>query len=286
MLGYGVDIAALMMLSFSFSNLLGKKSTTTFGDFKATAVLTGASVIPLVIALLFFGAQQISALVLFFALGAGLLTAVGYVLIYKSLETEQVTNTIALSGLSPVVIFLFGLFVLGEGASRLELLGAAAVFIGLFLVSTKKGLRPNRKLLPALLGNVAWAFGYIAEVEAVGVSDQVYLPVFIAMLSSFVFVLVIASLWRTKSRRKAVRLAKRPIVASMAIGAGLFQGLGETLFGLSVLLQDLVIAGPIYALQPGIVAVVGHFAYKDRLTTLQLIGLAALVVGSIVLSLF
>src|SRR5208283_4411978 len=102
--------------------------------------------------------------------------AAGYYFIYRSLETEQVSNTMVLFEISPVIIVLIGIFVLSERLTFLEGMGMLAVFFGALFVTTNVRVRFNRKLLPAIFGNLSWGISTLLILYAVRSYGGVALP--------------------------------------------------------------------------------------------------------------
>ena len=69
-------------------------------------------------------------------------------LYFKSLETEQLTNAVALSEITPAILTLFGMFVLQEVGNPMEVIDIILIFAGAFLRHKHRGLKINRKLVP------------------------------------------------------------------------------------------------------------------------------------------
>ena len=111
-------------------------------------------------------------------------------LYYKSVETQQISNTVAIGMIQPVLIFVFSIVVLNEGMTLAEIVGGLVVLTGVCLVSLTSGLRFNRRLIPAFLGQAVWAFYWMALSLSIVSSGQAAMPLLISRVFAFLVVVL------------------------------------------------------------------------------------------------
>jgi drug/metabolite transporter (DMT)-like permease len=76
------------------------------------------------------------------------------------------------------------------------------------------------------------------------------------------------------------------MVLLMGLTAGIFDGVGDVLFGFITLHKYLALGGAFGILQIAIIAIIGYFVYKDKLKWPELAGLVVSIVGAILLAFF
>ena len=286
---FNLDIAAALMgtASYIVGDTSSKFVSEFFGNRTASITIMGVGILPALVALLVFGASgypnayQIGLV----ALSAFFLAA-GYLLVYKSLETEQASNTLILFEITPVVLVLFGSFALSERITFMQSVSMFAIFIGALCVITNVKQRFNKKLFPAIIGMVLWGAYAIPITYAIRGYGGFILP--ILMVKVFSFAMVAAYLVLTRAHKGTVR--KAPIKSSRkavlaAITSGVFDGIGMLMFGYIFLGSVIVLAGAISSMGPAFEMLLSHIFYKDRWTKLQFAGLVVMIVGAVALSL-
>jgi drug/metabolite transporter (DMT)-like permease len=242
----------------------------------------------MVIYLLLFPPVQVTLLLLLIALIAGLSLALGYVLVLKSLETEQTSNTWALINLAYISIVIFGVFGLGEAVTLPQVAAILIIFLGAGFVTINRGFKFNKHLIPAIAGNLLWVVYNILMIY--GISKYPTSPSLIISaiwIIGFVSLLVygIASS-RTKSKQfKRLITLKLTLPLITFIGVGLVLGLGQILFVLVILQKFVAIGGAILAIEPIVIVIAAYLIYKDKMTTFQKAGVIITVIGGIIISL-
>ena len=285
MLDLGLAVALVAMLCFTASDTISKSVSAKIGNKRTATVMFSASVLPLLVGGYFFGLGEISAVAVVLSFASGIVYGIAYLLLYKSLETEQVANTISLTGIEWALIVLFSVFVLGESITALQLLCFIGIFAGTFLVTTEKGFEFNKGYVPAMLGFAASAVVYILLIYALKGSSGIILPTLInriaaaSMLIAFIRVSP-----ETNKKFKSIKLLDNKNVLVKNTMMGLFTG-GASLAFLSLAVLNFVAVGSvIVAIEPAIVILLGYLLYKERFVRHQIVGFAILLTSIIVLS--
>lgn len=162
MLSLGIIVALISMLSFALADMLAKRVSESWGNKRATFMVLALSILPMAIGIPFLGLGTVNALAIGLSALSGVLYMIAFLLMYKSLETEQVANTISLSGIEYAIIALFGILMLGEGVTGLDLLCFVGIFVGVFLVTTTTRFTFDRGYLPALFSMAFFGATYIS----------------------------------------------------------------------------------------------------------------------------
>ncbi len=152
MLDIGFAVAFGSMLSFAASDVVAKRVSSKFGSRHADALMLASNLIVMPAADAFLDISKATLFSILFSAASGISYAIAHFLIYKSLETQQVSSTISLVGIKYVLLTLFGISALGEAVSYLAVVGLVGVFIGSFLVTSSRGLRISRHYVPAIMG--------------------------------------------------------------------------------------------------------------------------------------
>jgi drug/metabolite transporter (DMT)-like permease len=291
MLSIGIIAALASMLLWSVSVLLSKIVAPRLGTFRTAALVVSTGVIPMLLLFLLSPTSLYWGYALA-SVAAGIALAAGYFLFYKSVESANISNVGGIDLLQPVVLALFGVFILMEPINAVQALGAVMVFAGVGLLSTKKTGGFNRKLLPAALGNISWAFYWIILSTVINSTGQYVLPLLIARVTGAALTIlalaVVARRRDTASHHASTPFAKLSILAIVLIGImeGFFDSGGNIAFGLVIKSSFIGIGAVITALEPAIIALCAHYMFRDRLNRVQAAGLAAAILGAALIALF
>lgn len=283
-----VLLAAFVALGFwALDDFLLKRIITKLGVIRPAIMMIGFGVIPIIILTLAGSFAIPSLYVIILSIVAGIFFFLGYILDFKSLETEQVTNTIALGELQSAIIVLFGIFALAENASPIVILGIVIVFVGAVLVGIERRMRFNKKLLPAVFANVSWAIYWVILSFAILSYHSFVVPLLIARSAGFIGIAASVAIFglSTKKGKKVSKAALGYSAIALMLMIGIFDSIGNLSFGYVALSNIIAIGASITALVPVIVGVLGKVFYKDKLTLIQLLGFTMCVIGAIVISL-
>ncbi len=277
---YGLGLAIAATAIWAISNLLLKKVASSIGNVYLSLIILGAGIAPTAAAMLIFPSQT-STIVVELAAVAGAFLAFGYLLFLKSLETEQASDTFATTMLQSVLIALFGVFALGETFTTSDVLGSVLIIAGILLVSMAVGFRPNKRLVPALFGNVSWAFFWIIAAYSAAVYGNAF-P--LLTYSRVIATLVVLLFLFIAPAKQAERTASRnSTIIVLGISAGILAGIGNVAFDLLAKAQFLAVGSMVTALSPIVVVILAHFALKEHFAKKQALGIAIATIGAIVM---
>jgi len=218
------------------------------------------------------------------SLAAGFFLSAGYVLVYKSLETEQTSNVWILYSIVPASTVLFGALALKEPISTISALCIVVVFFGAILVSMDTRLKFNRLLLPAFLGYLCWIAYNLLLIYAISYNGTASTGVYLTTrIAGFALLLVYCFVMLKPARRKFGIKNKMSLLP--AIVAGLLDGIAYVAFVYVVKSHFVAIGSAILAMEFAVVVLLGHLIYKDRLTRLQALGFVISLAGSLALAL-
>jgi drug/metabolite transporter (DMT)-like permease len=286
MLDLGLFVALMAMLSFAASDTIAKKVSAKMGSKRATMIMLGGSILPLLVGAYFFGLGQINLTTVFFSVVSGVVYSGAFLLLYKSLETKQVSNTISLSGIEWALIIAFSVLVLGEKVTRLQLLCFVGIFVGAFLVTTTRKFVFDRGYLPAVASMFGFAASYALLIYALQGSGGVLLPTLInratAVLAMFAYLVI--SPESNKKFLKTRRLSDHRGLVAGGMLMGVFNGMAS-IFVLSLATLNFVAVGSvIVAAEPAIVILLAYALYKERFAKQQAIGFILLIMSILILS--
>jgi drug/metabolite transporter (DMT)-like permease len=286
MLNLGLAVALIGMLSFAVSDTFAKSVSVRWGNKRATFALLVLSVLPMVISIPFLGLGGLDGFAIGISALSGVFYMLAYLLMYKSLETEQVANTISLSGIEYAIIALFGILILGEGVTKLDVLCFAGIFIGIFFVTTTAKFRFNRNYFPALLGMVFFGGTYIL-LDYVSKGSGGLLA--LLLVNRIVAITLMALYLRIAPERR--RIVKNRKTFSMwdstlmfAVFTGILNGMGAISLLALALLNFVAVGSVIVAAEAAVVIFLGYLIYKEKFERRQIIGFVLLSACVMVLS--
>ena len=282
-------LAAFFAVTFNtLFYIFSKYTATKVNNYKLTLLILGIGILPMLIALIFTGqSATTSLLTMTYALIAGIFFGIGFALCFKSLQTEQVTNTSALEPLQQLTILLFGVLVLSEKLTVTQILAAFMIFVGVLLVSSSKGFKINKFLGPAILANLSWAAYWILLSYGIGGPQSNIFPTLLSRVTAFFVILAYSSITGNLIESKKRRKVKSAILPLLLILTGFVDAGINLSFSFTLAFRVVALGSAIYATTPIFVALIGRAIYKDKLTKSQLLGIIMAVFGAaaIVLSL-
>ena len=296
MLNYGLAAAAVSMLLIAVDGVIAKYMLRRFSLKAYVPMVLVIGLIPmLAVQYLYGGNYNLQQYLPEIILGSAFLAA-GYIFYYKALSQAEVSKVTIFSNIQPLIIFTFGLFFLGEGISAIPLLGAVLIFIGSSLGIYEKGIRIDRKLVPAVFANASWGIYWIFMSSAVNVGNYIT-PLLAARAIAFIAVMLFymgqekGNTASAKAKTHAKNNKNRHIgaIALTLLIIGLFiasfvdSGI-NIFFSLAISLSFAVLGSAIIAFAPMITAVIGKVAFNDRLRAHQLLGLIIAVIGAVLIA--
>lgn len=266
----------LTLLLYTLGDLLVKRPSQKAGSVPVSLVVSASSASILIILSSFTG-FWIPSGALFFSALTGILMGIGTLLVLKSLESEQVSDTMSMVAISYAIPIIFGSVALHEKVSYISWIGIVLIFAGSATIMFKE-MNFNSALLPAIIGNIMWGFQFITFNYALKFSTN-YLTV--AATGSSVALLIVFSYAYLKSETAIDDLSK--LEASLA-GIALGLGLAGALY--IILNHTMTLGLSIVAAEPVFVTLFGKIIYKDKINKLQAVGIAVAMAGILMLTSF
>lgn len=277
----GLAFGSFALIFYTVADLLVKYPAAIMGNRTTSIITLGASNVPIIIALaLTAGHIQFSYEMVLLSAISGICLGGGTLMVLKSLESQQVTNTMALIELGLVLTVIFGILVLHESEPILSYVGVAGIFVGSLLVSTK-GLTINTKLIPAMVGNIIWGGQFIAIYYAINYTDNILLPALISSLVAAATIeLYILLLGGHHFRPQPGR--RRPLYVGAVSGAFLGLGLIAVMF---IMKSRVLPTGmSLMAIEPVFITAFGAIFYRDSISRTQAMGILLATLGAVLLA--
>jgi drug/metabolite transporter (DMT)-like permease len=291
MLSLPIIATFVSVFCWTITNLASRSVSRGLGNVLGSAVAIGLGVLPMALGVVLVGVYSIPATDIILAALAGIFASAGAAFGYKAVATEQLSNAVALQEVYPPILVIFGVLVLGERLTGLEAAGTLVIFLGAFFVITNEELKINRRLIPALAATICWAFYWIVLTYSINGSGTFALPVMISRVAATAFLVIIVLRDRKNSLKKIGdllgRVSKRHLLylfLGIGVLAGLSDGVGDTLFAYTFGSGAVAIGSALSALTPIVITVASYFIYREKLTRLQLVGVAVMVIGALALS--
>ncbi len=284
MLDYAIELALLATTIFAVSGVIQKRVADKVRDARTAIFVIGFGILPLLaMYLLYFNAMSTYALIL--AAISGIFFMGGDFLYFDSLEKEQVSKAYSIGIVQPLLIIAFSVAVLGEHITTLEAVAGAIMIFGLaFLDTEKRKLRIDRKLTPAILGNVSWAIYWMFLSSSIVSSGQIAAPIIVSRMVGFAAILLVFGVLKGRKTERIRRNTNIKHIVLLGAATGLLDGTGNGIWAVTVTLKSLSIASIAQLLGPFIVIAIAYFVYKERLSKVQAIGLLIAVAGAVILA--
>ena len=267
-------LSVVIAILWSVGSIIAKRVDTLLGNSYASLLFLFVLSVT-ILAIVPFFQISINPKMLVLSVASGLLDAVGYLLFFKSLQTEQASNTYSLVLLQVLVLVLFGIFFLHEPISVRVALGMVLILSGTFSISYKDGHGLNMGLVPAIIGNVVWGLSWVAYYFAYAAGGNFVDPLALAYLTAFLAVLAWVLL--SRQRRPSAKMVRKGLL--LGVAAALFSALANFGFAFLESINVVAIASVFSNMQPVFVSLMAYFVYRERLTRVNLAGLAIALAG-------
>ncbi|MDE1822900.1 MAG: DMT family transporter [Candidatus Micrarchaeota archaeon] len=291
MIDIGFTATLFAIALWAFANIVAKRLAVKLGNILPSITMIALGVLPIVITMALGNfAVKVTYFSIATAVSAGLFLFVGFFLIYRSLETEQLTNAYVLSEVQPALLVTFGLLILGQKITTIEAVGISVIFLGVLFVITTEGLRLNKRLIPALLANVSFTAYWILMNYSITSSADTFTPLVISRIMGLVIaVLYLSTVLKKGHAIKLPRFRRSELALSLialVLLGGFLDGSGDIAFSIIIKSNYLTLGSALSALTPMVVAILSYFIYKDRMNGMQFFGFLIMVAGAVALSLF
>jgi len=280
-----LEVAVGALLSFAAVDTLSKRVSSRLGNKMTALTMFAASLLPLLFGMAFLGLTKVDWQVVALSVGSGAVFASAYLLVYRSLETKQVSNTASLTPIEYVIMSALSVLVLGESVTGVEIACFAAIFIGAFLATTTRGFKFDMGYVPALVAMVAFGASMIPLAIAQQASGGLIAPLLISRCAGLLVVgaYILVSPENRKEFNRAVPRGARLVLLAENAAMGVFAALGSVCLLVLAQVNFLAVGSAMVSVEPAIVIFFGYLLYHDRFERHQLLGFAALIAGAVVL---
>lgn len=276
-------VSVVALLLYITSDTFAKTTSEKLGGLRSTILIAGLTAVALLIAIPFVGIGTINPAVIFYSIVIGLTVGTGTVLVFTALETEQVSNVMALLELAYVVVALYGAIGLNEGITQAQWIAITLIIFGTLFVSTTERFKLNKMLIVAVVGQILWGIWYIPFVYSIKAGANFTTPLLIGAVF-FTTLLSVIYIFRSK-KHKQKKWNFTPHLVTATLVVGLTYGFGLVFFGYLATINTVALGAALVATEPAFVILLGRFIYKDKFITHQLFGFAIMILGALILTL-
>jgi drug/metabolite transporter (DMT)-like permease len=285
----GFLLGAGTALAWGVTDVLVTRYTRRIGFFRALLVIHGLSLIPLV-AVALFVPQAVPAGVSLtqcaVAAALGPLAVLAYIGFYRALELGPIAIVSPIVSSYGALVVLCALVLLGESLGPLHIVGCLMVFCCVALASVElgagnkagaTGTRSGIKLSVLAAG----AFGaYLFLLARLSADLGWLLPILLNRATS------VALLFAWMIARPPPAVGKLGWLGVLGCAAtGLLDAIGYVLFNRGGEIGEVALTGAASSAYPLIPIAVGLLALRERVAWHQLVGIAGVVAGMVILSL-
>ena len=284
-------------ISYFISSILYKYVSAYFDYHKISAIAIGLGAIPMLLVLLPNPAALFATLSnykLDLAIGlSSVFLLIGYVLNFKTLKTEQVTNTFALAQIQPAMLIAFGIFVMHEQLSFIEIIALMFLITGTFFIISNDKLELNRNFIPTIFANISWSIYWFIITFLLNANFDSISVIFLARLLSFIFGIMFllwfntTKIWdKQKKKLKDGHIFNKKLSMAavvLLVVASFADGIGNIIFALLDYAKHLVFASIFLSILPALIGIFAYVFFKDKFSKLQILGLILVVITGVVL---
>ncbi len=275
MISTAIAAGILTLALYTSGDLIIKRPSEKAGSVPVSLIVSMSSAVFLALLSLFYPFSFPPPVSLVYSIIAGVTMGLGTLFVLKSLESEQVSDTMSMVAISYIIPVIFGVLVLREFVPEISWAGIALIFLGSAIIAFKE-MKFNRALLPAILGNVFWGFQFIAFNFALKYYGDFLM---VAAFGSAVSVLIVLLYAYARSSFRI-----RALYASESAIAGIILAFSLAGALYLVLNRTMAIGLSIVAAEPALVTLFGKLIYRDRVNAAQIAGMLMAVFGILLLS--
>jgi drug/metabolite transporter (DMT)-like permease len=283
-LNSGFALGAAAALAWGVADVIVTFYARRLGYLRALVVIHGLSLIPLaLLALVVDPPEAVTTGSLLSAAALGPVAVVAYMGFYKALELGPISIVSPIVSAFGAVVVLLALLVLGDSLTEVQALGCGLVLSCVVVASIETSGSDHVGATGITLSLVAcFAFGLYLFLQG-ELADELgwLLPI---LCSRVVAVLMLAALLAvTTSDEPRAELGVAGIAGCAATGA--LEASAYLFFNRGAELGEIALTGAAVSAYPVIPILVGLFALHERVARHQLVGVAGVLLGMVVLSL-
>jgi len=278
----GFVLGAGAALAWGFADVVVTLYARRIGFLSALLIIHGLSLVPLSALALALGAPEGASWTQWAAAAAlGPLAVVAYASFYRALELGPISIVSPIVSAFGAVVVLLALFV-GETLTEVQALGCALVtlFVVVASIERSSGAQMSGEgIRLSLLACLSFG-GYLSLLGLLAENLGWLLPI---VLSRTVAVVILVGIVAVRQEDEVRRLGLAGVLGCAATGA--LEASAYLLFNRGAEIGELAITGAALSSYPAIPIVVGLFALRERVARHQLVGVAGVLAGMVLLSL-
>jgi len=286
-LDWGIALAVAAMVSWGVADFLAKKAIDQVGYRTSIVINQAVAFVPILfVTALFFRMPSFSPLLVGETILAGVTGVIGYIFFYRGFGKGNVSVIAPITASWSVITVLLASFLFAEALMPLQIIGVISVFIGVFFASTNfTELKKSVKIggwsagaADAVVAMIAWGISYALLkpiTSTVGPVIALFLLKILAVTTLFSWIGV------TKTK---VSFPAKMIFLLLSV-AGLLDFVAYLAFNFSLNTQYVSVASAIVATAPAITIALAYIFLKERVVRNQKLGIIAILVGLILISL-
>lgn len=216
---------------------------------------------------------------------------IGDLCYFVAIDNIGLGRAISTANSYPIIVALISTYWLGESTSLELWIGTLIIILGLTLLNcTKKSavppsskIRSNAKgFLMGLMASLSW--GLMLSVQKFMISTYMLEPITYTFWRAVSISLIAWGYWffskNKEARMHVFQVGLRKWISPLWAGAfGL--ALGGIAFASALEIVPVSLASPITAANPIIAAIIAKFAFKERLSPIQWVGIVMVIIGGI-----
>jgi drug/metabolite transporter (DMT)-like permease len=283
-LNSGFALGAAAALAWGVADVIVTYYSRRIGYLRALVVIHGLSLVPLaLLALVVDPPEPVTTGSLVSAAALGPVAVVAYMGFYKALELGPISIVSPIVSAFGAVVVLLALLVLGDSLTEVQAIGCVLVLSCVLLASIETSGSDHAGATGIALSLVAcFAFGLYLFLQG-ELADELgwLLPI---LVSRTVAVLILCALLAAMPGPEPRHALGRAGVAGCA-ATGALEASAYLFFNRGAELGEIALTGAAVSAYPVIPILVGLFALRERVARHQLVGVAGVLVGMVVLSL-
>ncbi len=211
--------------------------------------------------------------------------------LFKAFQYIGARLSMLVMTLSPPISALFAYILLGEKLSGWGIIGIFITIAGVSLVVLKRSEQPsndykknNLGYLFAFLGAVGQAINLVYAKEAFQIGEiNGFVATFYRMVPSIPFMYLLGFIYRKRRNSMKILLHKKDAINYILIGSFIGPFLGITFSLLAVAYTYVGIASTLMSTVPIVMLPIVKFYYKEKLSSISILGAIIAVIGIAVL---
>ena len=279
----GFLLGALAALSWGVADILVVQSARRVGFFRTLLTVQAAGVLLLALLAALLGENlSLSGGQWAAVAGLGALSVAAYAGFYKALELGPIAIVSPIASANGALIVALAVIVLGESVTAGQAVGIALVLACVVLAAFEPAsarIAGGSGIPLALAAAVAFAL-YLFLLTYLADELGWLLPI---LLTRAVAVALMAAFFAARPEAEPRSLGRNGVLVCAA--AGSLDAIGYLFFNRGAEIGEVAITSAAAASYPLIPILVGLIAYRERVAWYQLVGVAGVLVGMVVLSL-